>query len=522
MINTITMAFDKFKGIRQQKGIVDPTGGYVSALIAQNVEFYSTEKADCIGIRTIQGRTLTDELDESYNILGDFSTKQNNKEIRLLYVETESKGMVIKYEDSSILIDNLPKTGRCNGITMLYGEYDTFVFTNGEEMWFYADGREPEVEQINPVDAQGRDIKGLSLFTQDQRLGVETKNRVHWSKQMDITDWKENALDSDGNPLATNAAYEEFTNNITAVKTYINGVVAFTESDSTYMSGNPALPSSFVREDASIGGTPCFSSVIVHDKYLFYFDHKQNNIYYFLQNDVGQKRTGEPIAFEIQQVLTNIDFTRLNDIFMKSVYADGKNEVWVKIPLKGGTQSVLVFDYIVQEWVERTLTDITTINTANNGIYTSTGNKIYRENLGTFTGKSVYKLSIINLGSDTNLKIPKLVPTVTVDYLASNEFWVQIRVDSKDKIKEKFIKNRYKDYFIWGDDTDEDELTLDPNQTWDVAIWGTEESVQSVLKLPPIPAFKWLELTFLTKNIGEEFSIKRFESKKIRTKYKTL
>ena len=207
---------------------------------------------------------------------------------------------------------------------------------------------------------------------------------------------------------------------------------------------------------------------------------------------------------------------------MKSVYADGKNEVWVKIPLNDSTQSVLVFDYIVQEWVERTLTDIKTINTANNGIYTASGNKIYRENLGTFTGQSIYKLSVINLGSDTNLKIPKLVPTVTVDYLKSNEFWVQIRVDSKDKIKEKFIKNRYKDYFMWGDDTDETELTLDPNQTWDVAIWGTEESYQSVLKLPPIPAFKWLELTFLTKNIGEEFSIKRFESKKIRTKYKTL
>ena len=42
------------------------------------------------------------------------------------------------------------------------------------------------------------------------------------------------------------------------------------------MSGNPALPTSFIREDASIGGTPTFLSTVVHDKYLFYFDHKQH------------------------------------------------------------------------------------------------------------------------------------------------------------------------------------------------------------------------------------------------------
>lgn len=520
MTQGLTVAFDKFKGIKQQNGIVDPTGGTVSALVAQNVEFYATNISNCVGVRTIQGRTQVNSIDEQYTIYGDFTTKQNNKEIRLLYVENDEKGQLIKYDDGSILIDNLTKTGKCNGLTMLYGEYDTFVFTNGEEMYFYSDGRMPEVEKINPVDAQGRDIKGLCLFTQDQRLGIETKNRVHWSKQMDIMDWSANDLDSEGNPLATNAAYEEFTNNITAIANYINGIVVFTESDSTYMSGNPALPTSFIREDASIGGTPTFLSTVVHDKYLFYFDHKQHNIYYFLQNDVGQKRTGDPIAFEIQQILIDIDYDRLSDIKMKSVYADGRNEVWVILPLKDKGQSVLVFDYIFQEWVERTLTDIKTINIAQNAIYTTSGNKIYRENLGAFTGQSVYKLSIINLGSDTNLKIPKLVPTVTVDNTASNEFWVQIRVDGKDKVKEKLIKARYKDYLVWGDDTD--ELTPEKYQSWDMTVWGSEESTVAVQKLPPIPAFKWLELTFLTKNAGEEFSIKRFEAKKIRTKYKTL
>lgn len=517
---TQAIAFDKFKGIREQNGIVDISSGVISALEAKNVEFYATNISNCVGIRTIQGRTLTNTLDESYTIYGDFTSRQNNHDIRLLYVEDDTKGMLLRLDTTPVtLIDNLPKTGKCNGITMLYGEYDTFVLTNGEELWFYAEGREPEVEEINPVDAEGRDIKGLCLFTQDQRLGIETKNRVHWSKQMDITNWSAQDLDSDGNPLATNAAYEEFTNNITAIAQYINGIVAFTESDSTYLSGNPAIASQFVREDASIGGTPCFSSVVVHDKYLFYYDHKQNNIYYFIQNDVGQKRTGDPIAFEIQQELVNVDFERINKVFMKSVYADGKNEIWVIFPQKENGQSIFVFDYLFQEWVERTLTDVNTVNTANNAIYTSSGNKIYRENLGTFEGQSLYKMSIINMGSDTNLKIPKLVPTVSVDNLATNDFWVQIRVDGKDKVKEKYIKSRFKDYFTWGDDTSDES---NQKQLWDLNNWAIESQIPVVQKLPPIPAFKWLELTFLTKNIGEEFSIKRFEVKKIRTKYKTL
>ena len=76
---------------------------------------------------------------ENHNIIKGFETVQEGVEYCLLYVENETQGQLVKYDSSNsqftVLVENLTKTGRANGITMVSGAYDIFVFTNGVEYY---------------------------------------------------------------------------------------------------------------------------------------------------------------------------------------------------------------------------------------------------------------------------------------------------------------------------------------------------------------------------------------------------
>lgn len=518
---------EKFLGIRFQNGVADYGGGVVSALECKNVDFYRTGLGSAIGIKTTTGRQKVVSLEGS-TIIGYWTSNQDNHEYKYVYAETTTEGTLYSFENNEFtaIIENLSVTGKANGITIVQGAYDMFIFTNGEELYSYCEAKTPKKEAINAIDDLNRPIKGLSLATQDQRLVIACENRVHWSKQLDIKIWyiDEDSTDREtGAPLRTAAHYEEFTNKVTAVANYIEGIIAFTEIDSTFMSGNPAVVTEFIRQDAAIGGTPCYSSIVVHDKYLFYYDHRQRNIYYFIQNDVGQKRTGEPVASELDQYFAQVDSKYANTMKMKSVYgANGINEIWVLLPLSANQQMLVIYDYAIQEWKQRTSGYINAINLYNDGIYTCQGDTIYKEYTGYLTDESSYKITTLNFGSDTNLKIPKLLPVVTINYKndCSNTFFVKMRVDGKPKIKEKLVKSKYINDCVWGDDSS--DTVAQSNQTWDNAVWVEDRDFKARKKLPPIQSFRWIELTFCTKQLGQEFDIQCFELKRIREKTKTL
>lgn len=514
---------EKFLGIRFQNGVADYAGGVVSALECKNVDFYKTGTGDAIGIKTTTGRQPVKSLTGS-TIIGYWTSNQDNHEYRYVYAETLTDGTLYSFESNTFtpIITGLSVTGKANGITITQGMYDVFVFTNGDDLYSYCESTTPKKNAINAVDDQLRQIKGLSLATQAQRLVIGCENRVHWSKQLDIYTWDANGTDSQGQPLSTNSHYEEFTNKITAVANYIEGIIAFTNYDSTFMAGNPASLTEFIREDAAIGGTPCYSSIVVHDKYLFYYDHKQRNIYYFLQNDVGQKRTGEPVATEIDQYFAEVDSTYVTNTKMYSVYSGGINEVWVILPIGQNKQRLMIYDYTIKEWKERTANYIHDLNIYDDGIYTCQGDTIYREYRGYLQDTCSYKINTLNFGSDTNLKIPKLLPVVTINYKneCSNTFYVRMRIDGKPKIKEKLVKSKYINDSTWGDDSN--DTSPSSNQMWDVAEWVENRDFKARKKLPPIQSFRWVELTFLTKEVGQEFDIQCFELKRIRQKTKTL
>lgn len=514
---------EKFLGIRYQNGVADYAGGVVSSLECKNIDFYKTGTGDAIGIKTTTGRQPVKSLEGS-KIIGYWTSNQDNYEYRYVYAETTTDGTLYFFNNNEFtpIIENLSVTGRANGITITQGMYDIFVFTNGDDMYSYCESTVPKKNAINAIDDQLRQIKGISLATQAQRLVIECDNRVHWSKQLDIYTWNANATDSEGKPLSTNSHYEEFTNRVTAVANYIEGIIAFTQFDSTFMSGNPASLTEFVRQDAAIGGTPCYSSVVVHDKYLFYYDHRQRNIYYFIQNDVGQKRTGTPVATEIDRIFAEVDNTYVTNTKMYSVYSAGINEIWVLLPTGQNKQRLMIYDYAIQEWKERTADYVNDLNLYDDGIYTCQGDTIYREYRGPLQDVCSYKINTLNFGSDTNLKIPKLLPVVTINYEndCSNTFWVRMRIDGKPKRKEKLVKSKYINDSTWGDDTN--DTTPAGSQTWDVAEWVEDRDFKARKKLPPIQSFRWVELTFLTKEVGQEFDIQCFELKRIRQKTKTL
>jgi len=520
MATRATLAFDKFLGVRLANGVVDYSNGIISALKCDNVELYRYGQGTNTGIRTQRGQQVIGEL-EGFNILGQWSSIQDGVEHWFIYAEDDTKGVLFTYNgvDFDIRIDNLQKTGNANAITASQGYYEYLIFTNGEDFYTYSFARNPQAEQINAVDDQGRAIKGLSLALNKGRLYIETGNRCHYSKQFDFYTWDANDFDDDGIPISTNSGYEEFTNQVTAIAAYIEGIIVFTERDSTLLQGNPMILSQYQRMDASIGGTVSYGSFVIHDQYLFFYDKLQRNIYHFLQNDVGQRRTGEPIAFEIQPYLMYIDENRLNEIKMYSVYADGKNEIWLLLPTVNNSQKIMIFDYILKEWIVRVEDKISCINVARNAIYSAGGKNLIRENLGNLRKIASYELNIINMGSNTNLKIPKLIPTVTLDENYNNEFWFEIGIDGKSKVKQKFIKQRI-DYAMWGDDEPDDEPPN--NKIWDVAILGENREGQRTIKLPPIAAFRWLNLRFFTQNPNDEFALKNFELKRIRIKEKTL
>lgn len=347
-------------------------------------------------------------------------------------VEYPANGRLLKYisydDTFEIVLDNLLVTGEANGITMKDTAYDVFVFTNGKDYYSVNFNTTPITRIINPV-YDNKKVTGLALAEKDGSLVIGQEDGfgiVIGSRQGDIYDW-DYAVTADDK---TKPWYQLFGKGVTAIVPYIGGLLVFTADDSTMLSGNPADLTSFEREDSSLGGCMSFESWCKHDKYLFFYDDTQKNIYYYTQIDTGQKILGEPIAPEVQQYFDD-DIKRVQ---MTGFIGDNRSEIWIL-----SDKFKLIYDYFIGEWSERVCQDLNSYFVYDNAVYSTTPDgKILKEKEGAiscvFDGvfyPAVYTMQTINLGSYSNMKEMEMQPLFTVSDDQDNIFVIDCLIDGK-------------------------------------------------------------------------------------------
>ena len=193
-----------------------------------------------------------------------------------------------------------------------------------------------------------------------------------------------------------------------------------------------------------------------------------------------------------------------------SVVTADRNEVWFLIPDNDANYStILIYDYIQETWVKRKCQKINCFATIG-GILYSAGAKIYEEySSDTFDGEfieSYYKCTPMNLGYENSVKILSYPPKITLDMYYNNSFYVEYtRNYNSQTSKTRYIKAKSLKHTLYFD-----------IGHWDSSYFPIKD-INAIKKLPS-SFFKTLQITFLTKNDGDDFCIKNIEFGKIKTK----
>lgn len=497
------LLIDHFKGIREYNGVNN--NGMLSALRCINVDLVQTEVGDCTGIKSSLGNSKTYELPDGFSVEGIFKSSQDGINYIFVYGENDQKGVLYCVNPVTnileVIIDNLSKTGKCNGLTMTSTAYDVFIFTNGVEnktVCFTADSAYGDrVQTINATDYQGRTIHWLSMTDWNGFLVVASEYGVHSSHQNDIYTWNDDPQD------IADSWFIDFSKKITAVVSFTNGLYIFSDDDTTFLSSTPNDENSQMKT-ASMNGCFSYTSFIKHDTYLFFYDNNQKNIYYMAITDTGQTRPAGPVAKEVQSA-----FLDVKKFKMFSCIFDNHNEIWCLI-----NDNVYLFDYNRQEWTIRAEQNLNTVCLVNNAVLTG-GNLgyIYTENTSTaFDGMfypSVYESTFINIGSNSNMKKQKTPILLVLNDTVTNDFFVQLTCDGKEK-GEKRIKVKKKNITYYGN-----------------AVYGTDTYSlinnygKKVVEVSTPQTWYTLKVKIYTKEPLQSFYIHSMELKNMKLKTKT-
>jgi hypothetical protein len=527
-----------FKGIRKLNQLADLTvEGVISAVVSENVELRRGEDGAGAGIGSMPGNTIVASLaDESLTIGGDFETVQQGKKYRIIYAANETEGFLYKFdgEDFELIFEGLTPTDNCNGITLAQGFEDYFVFSNGiDEIVAVNFSHNPVAEFKETHDEEGREIRGLGLESQDGRLAIICDNRVHWSKQMDIFNFYENA-----EGILTNSAFQEFDRPVTAIKYYKDNLIVFTNDYSVRFSGNPADPANFTRHGATGGGCSSFGALVVFDNRLFYFDPNMRNIYAYELGEVSPEQNNlinsmTSCGDDVRSYFLEMDEAKCDDLRIIPCVSGDRREIWVKFTKKDGGQTILILNYDLGEWAKRVGQKINSLLFSGGKIFSSSANNLLIEYEGEKFGQypdgtggefipSDYKTSVINLGDDATLKTPRGALILTfqggrdcdffMEFIYNNnpETAKRVRVVKKffDKMGATFADNDDDlggGFFVDGDeDIAVDSKTFTDEKSGDV----------TAAFYPPL-RFKQLQLRFYTEEEGQSINIKRLSVKNV-------
>lgn len=502
---------NNFGGIRRKSATFMFGSPIITAKDLQNVELYYTGINNGVGIRTVKGNvSICDSVPEDEEVINIFETTQGGIKYFLVHASSKNEGKLylFDYATNSLIekISSLSPTRISCGIDIAQGWSDLFVFSNGVD-WIHtlqignvdSDNNPDEVKTLEVYDKENREIKGLWLANWKGRLWVASGNILRYSVMGNIKDFSTSDIE-----VITSAGFIEFAKNITAVTEYLTSLAVFFKDSSLLVEDN--YP--FITTKESVGGCCGFEALIFHGTELYFYDDTKKGLFSFRQVILGDKTLGENIAIEIQDELLNIDGSRTNEIKLISVCLSDRNEIWFYIPTTDNDFStILIYDYLRQEWIKRKCQKINTIKIIDSKIF-SAGKKIYSEYSGKdFDGEFIqnfYTCTNFNLGSNTSLKVLYLQPRICVDMPFSNNFYVKyvknFNVFKKPKIK--FIKSKWKNYLVWGIGRYKEDY------------WASQKT-NIVTKLPNISAFKTLEMQFYTTNLNENFAIKNIEMNEV-------
>lgn len=504
---------NKFSGIHRN------TSKYSSSLITasdmQNIELFSTENNSGVGIRTSLGNiAVSDLIPNNEVVVNIFESIQKSKTYFFVHTESSLEGKIYLFNPASreliLKVSELTITGKSSATDVTQGWSDLWVFSNSKEMLtieiekYNSEGNLDEITKMTPKDMDGRNVQGLGLVIFAGRLWVFNGQILWYSAQENIYDFTTSDAE-----IVTSAGYIEFVKKITAIYPYLGSLAVF-HANSSCLIAQDEEDQSFYKSFDSPGGCAGYNSLVFHGTQLYFYDHTKKGVFSFLQVINGDKTLGENIALEIQDELFSIPSSMLNDIKALSVVTSDRNEVWFLLPSDNNYYStIMIYDYLRNSWVKRKSQKINAINIVNSKLY-SAGKKIYEEYISTdFDGEFIdafYKCSPLNLSVENSLKIFAYPPKIAMDMYFSNDFYIEYTKNYNSlttktrRIFSKTLKNAL--YF-------------------DIGYWDTNnfphEKINVIKKLPT-SFFKTLQMTFYTKEAGQNFCINNIEFGKIKTK----
>ena len=499
-----------FSGINRTSAIY--SSSIVTASDIQNVELYSTGVNSGVGIRTSKGNiAVYDNIPAGEKVVNIFESVQKGNSYFFVHTENTEEGKVYLFsvndETFTEKVSGLAVTGVSSACDVTQGWSDLFVFSNSEEILSielnkYVNGELNEVTMMNLTDAENRQIKGLGVVVYAGRLWVFSNQILWYSVQENIYDFST----SDAG-ISTSAGYIEFVKNITAIYPYLGALAVFHKDSSCLITESGGI---FSKTMESPGGCAGYNALVFHGTELYFYDDTKKGVYSFKQIINGDKTLGENIALNIQEELCNIPLAEVNNIKALSVVTSDRNEVWLLIPtMEENYSTILIYDYLRKTWVKRKSQKITCFNVISSTLY-SAGEKIYMEYVSdTFDGtfiESFYKCSPFNLGSENSMKVVNLPPRLLLDMYYKNNFYVEyVKNYDISTLKTGHIEGK----------TYPNLMYFDKNN-WDESYFPSKEI--NALKKLPVSFFKTLQVTFLTKKIGETFCIKNIEFGKIKVK----
>lgn len=508
-----TLICNNFSGINRNES--QYSSSVITAYDMQNVELFSTENNSGVGIRTSNGNiAVSDYIPEGEIVINIFESVQKSKTYFFVHVESSVEGKIYLFlpESGELILkkSGLTLTGKSSATDVTQGWSDLWVFSNSEEMItieidkYNEEGRLDEVTIMNPTDMDNREVKGLGLAVFAGRLWVFNNQILWYSVQENIYDFSTSDAE-----IVTSAGYIEFVKKITAIYPYLGSLAVF-HSNSSCMIAQDEKDQTFYKSFDSPGGCAGYDSLVFHGTQLYFYDDTKKGVFSFLQVINGDKTLGDNLALEIQDELFSISSSNLDKIKALSVVTSDRNEVWFLLPNDSKTSSIImIYDYLRKAWVKRKSQKINAIRIINGKLY-SAGKKIYEEyNSSEFDGEFIeafYKCSPLNLAVENSLKILAYPPKITMDMYYSNDFFIEYTKDYNSlttkvrRIVSKTLKN---------------VLYLDKG-FWDKSIFPFEKI--NVIKKLPATFFKTLQMSFFTKEKGQNFCINNIEFGKIKTK----
>lgn len=501
---------NNFSGINRTSSIF--SSSIITASDIQNVELFSTGVNSGVGIRTSKGNTaVCNIIPAGEDVINIFESIQKGSSYFFVHTENDEEGKIYLFNTQTKTltekVSSLSVTGQSCGCDVSQGWSDLFVFSNGEEILSvelgkYTNNVLDEITMMNLTDTEGRTVKGLGIIVFAGRLWIFSNQILWYSVQENIYDFST----SDAG-LTTSAGYIEFVKNITAIHPYLGTLAVFHNNSSCLITENDG---NFSKTMESPGGCAGYNALVFHGTELYFYDDTKKGVYCFRQIINGDKTLGENIALNIQEELCNIPLALINNIKTLSVVTSDRNEVWFLLPSNEENRStILIYDYIRKAWIKRKSQKISCFGIVN-GILYSAGKKIYEEYVSScFDGEfipSFYKCTPFNMGQENNIKIINQPPKVSLNTYYKNSFYVEYvkNYNSTDSI-EKHINGKTLKNMLYFDSCN-----------WDSTYFPTKE-INSISKLP-VSFFKTLQITFSTKNSGDDFCIKDIEFEKLKIK----